>query len=223
MVASLDGKVTLGGDLKPNSLGGVFDRHTMNVIRSNFDAVLSGGNTLRRHPFYLGVPPEFEPPRLARGLTAQPLTVCLTASGRLDPNSPLFQKPPLPPVIFTSTRGAQALDARIKSISSIEIIEADHGPKAIAQRLAQNHSVNNLLVEGGPSVNYQFLQAKIVDQIFITLAPKLVGATADFTMAMGEEPLPQPKHLTLLSAHEHENELFLRYNLIWPSEVSKEE
>lgn len=223
MAASLDGKVTVGGDLKPDSLGGAFDRHTMDVIRSHFDAVLAGGNTLRRHPFYLGVPPEFELFRRERGLANQPLTVCITASGRLDPHSPLFQKPPRPPLIFTGAQGAQALDRRIKNAAEVEIIGPEQVPEQITQTLSRDYHVQHLLVEGGPSINYQFLRAGLVDQLFITLAPKLVGARADLTLAMGEEPLTQPKHVTLLSAHEHENELFLRYQLIWPSEISKEE
>lgn len=223
MISSLDGKVTVGGDLKPGSLGGAFDRHTMNVIRSNFDAVLVGGNTLRRHPFYLGVPPELERQRLKRGLTAQPLTICLTKSGQLDPNSPLFQDPPRPPLVFTSAQGASALDPKIKRVSNVEIIADRQDTRAIAKILAADYRIKHLLVEGGPSINYQFLRAAITDELFLTLAPKLVGAKADFTMAMGEEPLLQPKHVALLSAHEHENELFLRYELVWQSEVSKEE
>ncbi len=51
MAASLDGKVTVGGDLKPDSLGGAFDRHTMDVIRSHFDAVLAGGKHIKTPPF----------------------------------------------------------------------------------------------------------------------------------------------------------------------------
>lgn len=215
MISSLDGKVTVAGELKPGSLGGTFDRHTMNVIRSHFDAVLAGGNTLRSHPFYLGVSSQLAEQRVSRGHFAQPLTVCLTKSGQLDPNSPLFQKPPRPPLIFTDTLGAKSIDPKIKEVANLEIIGDDQGVAHIAQILNTKYNVKRLLVEGGPSINYQFLQVKITDELFFTLAPRLVGATKDFTMVMGEKQLPQPKQISLLSAHEHKDELFLRYKLKW--------
>lgn len=215
MISSLDGKVTVQGELKPGSLGGSFDRQTMNVIRNRFDAVLSGGNTLRSHPFYLGVPQEYEKDRVSRGLNPQPYTVCLTGSGRLDPDGPLFQNPPLPPIVLTSSSGAENLDPAIKQVSQVEVLPEGAGMLEISQLLLDKYNVHYLLVEGGPSVNYQFLQAGIVDQLFLTLAPRLVGARNEHSLAMGDEVLPQPNEISLLSAHPHENELYLRYQLVW--------
>lgn len=215
MVSSLDGKVTSGGRLEPDSLGSAFDRQTMNMIRSHFDAVLAGGNTARQHPFYLGVPKDLEVEREKRGLEPQPLAVLLTRSGQLDPYSPLFTDPPRPPLIITTAQGAKDLPAEIEAVATIEIISEQQGPKAICQLLWENHQINRLLVEGGPNVNYQFCQARHVDQIFLTLAPRLIGAKNDLTMVMGPRVLPQPAQISLLSVEQQGEELFLRYGITW--------
>lgn len=215
MVTSLDGKVTSGGSLKPGSLGSPFDRMTMNVIRSHFDAILMGGNTTRAHPFYLGVPRDLEESRTKKGLASQPLTVLLTKSGKLDPSSPLFANPPRPPVIITTATGANALSPDVLSQSIVEILAETYGPQEICQVLLKKHQVKRLLLEGGPSINYQFLQAELLDEFFITLAPRLVGANDDLSMVMGQEVLRRPEKLNLVSTLQHGDELFLRYKLTW--------
>lgn len=215
MVASLDGKVTSGGTLQPGSLGSSFDRMTMNVIRSHFDAVLTGGNTARQHPFYLGVPTHMETTRERKGLVAQPLTVLLTKSGNLDPQSPIFANPPRPPIIMTSAKGYRNLHATIKSQSMIEVIRDHQGPQEIGARLWSKYQVRRLLVEGGPSVNYQFAQAKLLDELFLTIAPRLVGTAADFTLIMGPDVLDKPAEIRLVSVNRQGDELFLRYGLKW--------
>lgn len=215
MVSSIDGKITSGGKLQPGSLGSAFDRYTMNVIRSHFDAILAGGNTIRDHPFYLGVPPELENQRSSKGLAPQPLTILMTKSGKLDPNTPLFKNPPRPPIIITTTQGAQALPKLIKEQSTIEIFREDESLESVIKLLLTKYHVKRLLVEGGPNINYQFLKAKLFDELFLTLAPHLVGATADLTMVMGEGVLRKPAQITLLSALPHNNELYLRYKITW--------
>lgn len=215
MVTSLDGKVTSGGKLRPGSLGGSFDRQTMNFIRSRFDAVLAGGNTVRQHPYYYGVDQDLALWRENRGLTAQPLTIILSRSGKLDPRTPVFQDPPRPPIILTSSFGAKSLAAEIKKQAQIEIVNETIHPSEICQILQTKYQVNRLLVEGGPSVNYQFIQAKLVDELFVTLAPRLVGRTADLNLVRGEEVLPKAETATLLSVYQHENELYLRYKFRW--------
>lgn len=217
MVSSLDGKTTSGGTLQPGSLGSTFDRKTMNVIRSHFDAVICGANTIRQHPYYLGVPKDYEIEREQRGLQAQPLTVILTNSGQLDFHMPLFRNPPYPPLIITSEKGAEALPDTAHLLSKVEVCGSH---KVILERALQTlhtkYNVRRLLLEGGPTVNYLFLQKQAVNEIFLTLAPRLVGSKSDLTMVMGNAKLSLEPTIFLISFFEHNNELFLRYGLTYP-------
>lgn len=213
MVMSLDGKVTADGK-QPDSLGSSFDLLTMNVIRSHFDAVLAGGNTIRQFPFYLGVRKELEATREKMGLVSQPLTVLLTKSGKLNAQTPLFTNPPRPPVIITSAKGAENLDPRIKAQSKVEVVE-NPNPQKICALLWENYQVQHLLVEGGPSVNYQFMQAQYLDELFLTLSPHLIGKRTDLNVAMGDQVLEKAEQIKLLSTNQHSDELFLRYRISW--------
>ena len=73
-----------------------------------------------------------------------------------------------------------------------------------------------LLVEGGPALNYALVSAGLADELFLTLAPKLLGGTRDEALTMLEGPAvphlitPEPE---LISVYLSDNELFLRYAL----------
>lgn len=213
MVTSLDGKVTADGN-QPASLGSAFDRRTMGVIRSHFDAVLAGGNTARLHPYYLGVPLELEEMRKGKGLAHQPLTVLLTRSGNLDPLTPLFAKAPRRPVIITSARGADGLHSAIKEQSEVEILD-EAKPHTILTLLQEKYQVRRLLLEGGPSVNYQFMQAKCLDELFLTLHPSLIGKRTDLGLAAGDCVLDKAERIRLVSCNQQGDELYLRYRISW--------
>ena len=185
----------------------------MNVLRGHFDAVLTGGSTARQHPYYLGVPSHCEKLRKKRGLRAQPLSIILTRRGNLDPAAPLFTDPPRPPLIITSKQGARSLSPKIKGAANIETSAG--GVQDFLKLLFTKYGVNTLLVEGGARTNYEFLQAGLVDQLFLTLAPRLVGSAFDLTMAMGERVLENKPRIILLSHFTRQNELFLRYKLNW--------
>ncbi len=213
MVTSLDGKVTAGGT-QPASLGSSFDLKTMGVIRSHFDAVLAGGNTIRLHPYYLGVPSALAGGRIKKGLEFQPLTVLLTKSGNLDPHSKLFTAPPRPPIIITSQKGAGNLSISIQEQSNIEVVD-NSDPQGIVTLLQEKYQVKRLLVEGGPSVNFQFMQARLLDELFLTLHPSLIGNRADLSLSAGDHVLGTAANIHLLSVNRQGDELFLRYRITW--------
>lgn len=214
MVMSVDGKITVGGELTPGSLGSGFDRFTMTVIRSHFDAVICGAETIRQHPYYLGVTEEFEPLRTARGQRTQPLTIIVTGSGNLPMEAPLFIQAPQPPVILTSEEHHEQVSKQLANLAEVIAVGSEKVeiPAALAY-LRNKLGIERLLLEGGPRLNYQFLHAEAVDEIFLTLAPRLVGSEADLTMVMGSDVLDSLPRLELISHFQHKDELFLRYRV----------
>lgn len=73
----------------------------------------------------------------------------------------------------------------------------------------------NILVEGGPTLLGSFLKENLIDEIFITIAPKIYGSSGDtLTLVEGQLFLPKTtKKLKLLSVKPIKNELFLRYRV----------
>ncbi len=74
----------------------------------------------------------------------------------------------------------------------------------------------NVLVEGGPTLLGSFLKENLIDEIFLTIAPKIYGNKKFSTLTLVEDflfPKEAIKHLTLLSVKKAGNELFLRYKV----------
>lgn len=75
----------------------------------------------------------------------------------------------------------------------------------------------NVLVEGGPTLLGSFLKENLIDEIFLTIAPKIYGTQDKTTLTLVEGVLfspPQIKKLKLVFCKKLGNELFLRYKII---------
>ena len=68
----------------------------------------------------------------------------------------------------------------------------------LAARLRQEHGVRSVVCEGGPTLNSYLLAAGLVDELWLTLNPKLAGGAAALTIVAGRE-LVEPVDLELVS------------------------
>lgn len=74
----------------------------------------------------------------------------------------------------------------------------------------------NVLVEGGPTLLGSFLKERLMDEVFLTIAPKIFGNEDKQTITLVEGVLFPPdeiKYLKLISVHQVRDEIFLRYNV----------
>lgn len=75
----------------------------------------------------------------------------------------------------------------------------------------------NVLIEGGPTLLTSFLKKGLIDQIFLTISPKIFGSKKDLTLNLIEGylfPAQDIIKLELVSVKQFNNELFLRYGII---------
>ena len=122
-------------------------------------------------------------------LVFEPLAVTVSRSGRIPRDIPLFADTPDRVLVFTGD--GVPLDA-------------------VLHTLRRDHGVETLLCEGGPTLFGALLRAGLVDELFLTLAPKLVGGTSGPAVVSGPPP-EVPVGVTLASALERDGSLFLRY------------
>jgi 5-amino-6-(5-phosphoribosylamino)uracil reductase len=73
--------------------------------------------------------------------------------------------------------------------------------------------VRSVLSEGGPTELGALLAEDALDELFLTIAPRLAGGAAGPTAVEGM-PLPRLLELDLVSALESGGELFLRYAIL---------
>ena len=76
--------------------------------------------------------------------------------------------------------------------------------------LRAEHGVASVLCEGGPTLNAALLAAGLVDELSLTLSPRLAGGSDPLSI-IGGIALGEPRGLTLRSVHEADGMLFLRY------------
>ena len=79
-------------------------------------------------------------------------------------------------------------------------------------RLRSEYGVRSVLCEGGPTLNSFLLAADLVDELFLTLHPKLLGGAAALTIVAGRE-LVEPAELELVSLAEGGGELYSRWRI----------
>ena len=66
------------------------------------------------------------------------------------------------------------LTSKPKQITATDVETTAETPQALVQRLAKE-GVNGLAVCGGASIYTQFMQARVVDEIYLTISPVLFG------------------------------------------------
>lgn len=206
MVSTLDGKAAM--DWRTQGISSDLDRELFHHLRTQADAVMVGAGTARQERYgSITKTAELREKRVAEGLRPVPLAVIV--SGRLDlpADLPLLDDPDQPVVIAT---GSDAVLPDLGDQVSYERVGEDL-PLLMA-RLRGEHGIRSVLCEGGPTLNSFLLAAGLVDELFLTLHPKLLGGAAALTIVAGRE-LVEPAAAELVSLAEGGSELFTRWRL----------
>jgi riboflavin-specific deaminase-like protein len=210
MVASLDGKATLGG--RTAGLGGRADRELFHGLRTQVDAVMAGAGTVRTERYgRLVRDPALRERRRREGLAEDPLACVVSGSLEGLDDLPLLTSPEQRVVVITGAEGEEVAEGRAEHLRA-PAPEGAPGRVDLAAALARLRSdlgVRSLLCEGGPHLNAELLRAGLVDELFLSLAPKLVGGADALTIVAGGA-LPGPLALAPVWLLEHEGEMFLR-------------
>jgi riboflavin biosynthesis pyrimidine reductase len=224
-VATADGVVAIPSVEQSNKLiaaGSAADRFVMGLLRACADAVVVGSGTLAASPGGRWTPKQAYPDaaaaydalREALGVSPAPEIVIQTGSGAVDPAHPLFEDGAL---VLTTDVGRTLLGDRLPKASSVVAL----GPgtvvdpvAAVGALRARGHRL--ILHEGGPHAIGSFFEAGVVDELFLTISPLLVGrAMLDPRLALveGANLLPG-RRLRLLGARRDTDHLFVRYEIL---------
>lgn len=204
-IASVDGRSTIEG--RSRKLGDGGDRELFRALRERADAVLVGTGTMMVETYgRMLVQPERRERRLAAGRPAQPIVTTVTRSGALPTDIPLFNEPEARVVVFSAgPLNVARTQAQIIREPLTDLTQA-------LRTLRARHQVQTLLCEGGPALFGALLRERLVDELFLTLAPKLVGGASGPGVVSGPPP-EAPVTATLASVLERDGSLFLRYRL----------
>jgi riboflavin biosynthesis pyrimidine reductase len=191
MIASVDGATTLGG--VSGGLGGRADQALFAVLRSLADVVLVAAGTVRAEGY---------------GPSSTPVAV-VSRSLRLDWDAPFFAAPRARPLVVTVAQAPPAGLARAAAVADVVVAGERSVDLAAALVELGRRGWRAVLAEGGPSLNGQLAAAGLLDELCLTLSPRLAGGGAK--RILDGVPLPGPAGLRLRSLCEQDGFLFLRY------------
>jgi riboflavin-specific deaminase-like protein len=207
MVSALDGKATI--DWRTKGLSTETDRRLFHRLRTQADAVMVGAGTVRAERYgRMAKSEELRAARVDEGFAPDPLAVIVSARLDLPADLPILAEPDQTVVIATGS------DAVLPETEATVVYErtGDDLPLLMA-RLRGDHGVRSIVCEGGPTLNSYLFASGLVDELWLTLNPKVAGGAAALTIVAGRE-LVEPAELAPLSVAEAEGDLFTRWRVI---------
>jgi riboflavin-specific deaminase-like protein len=208
MITTADGRATLQG--RTEGISSDTDRTLFHSLRAEVDAVMVGTGTIAIEGYGpLARREAVRARRAERGLAEQPVAVTASRSLQLPVEAPLFRDPASHVIVLTnSVREPPPCECRL-TVERLpgEDLDLELGMSALRKR----HDVRALLLEGGPTVLAAMLAAGLVDELFLSVSPLLVGG-GEPSVVEGTS-LARPLRGRLLSVLESEGFLYLRYQL----------
>ncbi|MCF6526467.1 pyrimidine reductase family protein [Streptomyces sp. JJ36] len=210
MVGSLDGAAHHGGRSQP--LSSAADMRVFGVLRALADVVVVGAETVRREGYRpVRRRAAFAAQREAAGQGPAAAVAVVSASLDLDWSLPLFTEAWAPTLVLT---GAGAPEERLRAArkAGVEVVRAGEGegvdPSRVPAALA-GRGLTRLLTEGGPRLLGQFATAGVLDELCLTVSPRVVAGTA--ARVMNGPEVTVPADFSLEAVLEEDGFLFTRY------------
>jgi diaminohydroxyphosphoribosylaminopyrimidine deaminase/5-amino-6-(5-phosphoribosylamino)uracil reductase len=192
MASSLDGKAA-AADGSSRWITGPAARSDVQRLRAWADAVVVGAGTALADDPALTV--RERPWTQAR----PPLRVVVDTAGRVPPSGHLFDDGA--PTLVATTDLAPDERVRGWTAAGAEVLALDRGAGGVSipalVRALGKRDVQGVVVEGGPTLAWSFVEEGLVDRIVVYLAPVLVGGAAAPGVVMGAGFAPIAEALAL--------------------------
>lgn len=215
MAMTADGKIATA-NRAVSSFGSKRDLEHLYELRATADAVMAGARTLDLNQILLGSGGEhFVKMRLKNGLGEHSLRVIVSGSGTINPNASIFQKRFSPIILLTTERASEAKLKRLRDLVDDVLVCGKTGINFVRalRWLRKKWDVKRLLCEGGGELNSALFRTGLVDELNLTVCPKIFGGHNAPTIAEGEgiRRLAGAAQLELKSRRRVGDELFLVY------------
>lgn len=218
LAMSLDGKIA-DAQRRAARFSSQADLDHLEARVAAVDGVLFGSGTLRAYGTSLRVRhPDLLAARRQRGQADQPLQIVWSPSGHLDPQWRFFQQP-MPRGLITTAAGAQPWQAQ-NAFDHLWVMPdppAPTHPWDWPTLLAQFPplGLRSLALLGGGHLTSELLHHGLMDEVYMTLCPLLLGGATAPTPVDGAGFLADlAPRLTLVDNRTVGQEVFLHYRLL---------
>lgn len=192
------------------------DFQVVEELRAQVDVLLHGKNTAleHRHAVSLGKDGFQE---LRRSFDCTKRYTYMALSGHPDPGllEHLAAQGDVVRIILVTTEQAAIDDASYPTVEVWRLGPAEINLQELAAKMKQQ-GMGSCMVEGGPSVFGSFVAAELIDELFLTLAPKILGSGPQSLSLLESVQFPPAlvKKLELGELQRRENEVYLRYKFL---------
>jgi riboflavin-specific deaminase-like protein len=212
MAMTADGKIA-AANRAAAAFGSPRDREHLLELRATTDAVMAGARTVDSAPITMGPgPAKFRRRRLKRGLAEYNLRVIVSRSGSVNPRAEVFKHRFSPIIILTTRRTKANRLERLRALADeVKICGRAEINFSVAFRwLRKKWGVRRLLCEGGGELNDALFRAGLVNELHLTICPKIFGGHNAPTIADGKgiPKIAGARRFVLKSACHTGNELF---------------
>ncbi len=211
---SVDGKIS------PDRRGPVRfssrkDRALLDEIRAEADAVLIGAGTLRAEDPPAGIQSaKHRDERVKNGRPPHPVSIVLSRTLRMPSEGRYFKNQQVERIIVTPEETPGEMFAPFQDKAELIQVGQNSVDLTALCDILYVRGMHRIVVEGGGEVNMAFFEADLVDEVYMTLCPVIIGGRNAPTPADGLGfSAGRPASLALVESRQFGQELFLRYRV----------
>jgi len=202
---TLDGKI--GQRNKKVILSSKSDKIRVHKLRSKFDAILVGKNTVEQDDPLLTV-------RHVKG--KNPIRIILDSHGTIKNTSKIIKTAKnVPTIIVTSQLVSKRNFSRLKKLP-LDVIVCGKNQVDIRKLvpILCKKGIKKILVEGGGTLNLSFLKNNLINEIIVTITPFVLGSENSVNLFEGIlKPTKTLSSFKLKKVQKITNEIVLNYTL----------
>lgn len=203
-VTTIDGAAVVDGG--STAMNDDDDRAMFGAMRAVADFILVGAETVRAEDYGpVALDERRRQARIEAGLDGDPHLVVVTRSLDFDPAARVFGDPDRRVTVLTLENASAERFAALSEVADVVRLKGT-SPTDIVHYLRMARVI---LCEGGPGLWGQFVAARLVDEMALTLAPMMVSGMS-LRLAHGPAAVP-PLEMRLDRTLHGDRSLFLRY------------
>jgi 2,5-diamino-6-(ribosylamino)-4(3H)-pyrimidinone 5'-phosphate reductase len=176
---TIDGKIAT--NLGDSAISSKQDLRRLHRLRSSVDAIVIGISTVIVDNPRLTV-------RLVKRYGTTPVRIIIDSTGRIPLDSKILKSASKINTIVAVT--SRTSDKRIDKIKSAGAMVIVAGARTVDLKelfcILKKMGFNKILVEGGGELNWSILQLGIVNELMVTVAPRIVGGRTATTLVEGD-------------------------------------
>ncbi|MBN2251701.1 MAG: 2,5-diamino-6-(ribosylamino)-4(3H)-pyrimidinone 5'-phosphate reductase [Candidatus Altiarchaeota archaeon] len=212
---SLDGKLSTY-ERRQVRISNKEDLERVDLLRAGSDAVMVGSNTVAIDDPKLTVKSEaLRRQRLEKGLPENPAKVMVGSIKKINPDGDFLSYGNTEKIIFTTEKEEKERIEELEKKARVYVMGKEKANIHEMIDILAGLGINRIMVEGGGTLNYEMIEAGLVDEIYVAVSPMIFGGKDAPTLADGAGlPYRKAVKLELFDTKNLNGVLVLKYRVL---------